>query len=383
MPRQEENLEELNSYLRTMVQRNASDLFITAGLAPTLKIHGKLFPADSTELGADQVKQLAFLLMDDGQEEEFRRTQETNFAIESDNIGRFRVNVFQQKNQVGMVLRKIETRIPEVKHLGLPEIIIDLAMDKRGLVLIVGATGSGKSTTVASMIGHRNTYGTGHIITIEDPIEFVHNHGSCVVTQREVGVDTQSFESALKNTLRQAPDVVLIGEIRTREVMQHAITFAETGHLCLATMHANNANQALDRIANFFPDDRRNQLLLDLSLNLKAIIAQQLIPTPSHSGRSVALEILLNTPLTAKHILNGEFYKLKEVIQKSTPLGMQTFDQALFDLYKKGDISYDDAIHHADAPNGLRLMVKLDKDNKLDTNTSAVENMSLLDPRDT
>jgi len=375
------NVEEFHALLRAMVEKQASDLFLTAGLPPCLKVHGSLLPIGTEILSSHQVRALAYQIMNDDQRREFETSQECNFALSDPNIGRFRVNVFIQKYQVGMVLRKIETKIPSLADLHLPPTLAELAMSKRGLVVIVGATGSGKSTTLAAMIGHRNQNSSGHIITIEDPIEFIHEHAGCVITQREVGVDTQSFENALKNTLRQAPDVILIGEIRTRETMSHAIAFAETGHLCFATLHANNANQALDRIVNFFPDDRRNQLLLDLSLNLKAVVAQQLVPTPDRQGRRLALEILLNTPLVAQLIHKGEFHKLKEVMKKSITLGMQTFDQALLKLYEAGEISYEDALHHADAPNELRLLVKLGKDGGIDKLQSALDGMELIEPR--
>ena len=381
MSETEDNLD-FNALLKIMVQKNASDMFITVGLPPSLKIHGKLSHALPMSMSPKQVRKLAYQLMNDEQQQEFNDSQECNFALAAQGIGRFRVNVFQQKHHIGMVLRKIETTIPTIEELQLPSVITDLSMAKRGLVIIVGATGSGKSTTLAAMIGHRNKNSSGHIISIEDPIEYIHEHNGCVVTQREVGVDTQSFESALKNTLRQAPDVILIGEIRTRETMQHAITFAETGHLCLATLHANNANQALDRIVNFFSDDRRNQLLLDLSLNLKAIVAQQLIPTPDRNGRCLVVEILLNTPLASKLIHRGEFHKLKDLMKRSNPLGMRTFDQALFRLYKKGQITYEDALHHADAPNELRLMIKLGEDGGLDKLQSTLDGITLVDRRD-
>ena len=293
------------------------------------------------------------------QREEFEKTHECNFAIGLSGVGRFRVSAFYQRNQVGMVLRRIETKIPTVEELSLPPIIKQLAMTKRGIIIFVGATGTGKTTSLASMIGHRNKNSTGHIITIEDPIEFVHRHEGCIVTQREVGVDTDSWENALKNTLRQAPDVIMIGEIRTREGMDHAIAFAETGHLVLCTLHANNANQAMDRIINFFPEDRRNQLLMDLSLNLKGVVAQQLVPRIDGKGRRVAMEILLGTPLVQDYIRDGEIHKLKEVMKDSTQLGMKTFDQSLFELYQQGEISYDDALRYADSQNEVRLKIKL------------------------
>lgn len=334
-------------------------MFITTGVAPSLKINGKVTPVTQTTLTPSQAREIVFSIMSPEQRQEFETTHECNFAISASGIGRFRVSAFQQRNHAGMVLRKIETKIPTTEELNLPPIVKDLAMTKRGMVIFVGATGSGKSTSLASMIGFRNKNSTGHIISIEDPIEFVHQHEGCIVTQREVGLDTATFEIALRNTLRQAPDVILIGEIRTRETMDLAIQFAETGHLCLATLHANNANQAMDRMINFFPDDRRNQLLMDLSLNLKGIVAQQLIPAPDGQSRVVAVEILLNTPLMADMIRKGEIHSLKEIMTKSSQHGMQTFDQALYELYKAGKITYEDAINHADSANELRLMIKL------------------------
>lgn len=350
---------DFDSLLKLMVHKNASDLFITAGVAPSLKINGKIAPVTQATLTPGQAREIVINVMSPAQREEFERTSECNFAISASGIGRFRVSAFQQRNHAGMVLRKIQTTIPSIEDLRLPPITKDLVMTRRGMVILVGATGSGKSTSLAAMVGFRNKNSTGHIITIEDPIEFIHQHEGCIVTQREVGLDTESFETALKNTLRQAPDVILIGEIRTRETMNHAITFAETGHLCMATLHANNANQAMDRIINFFPEDRKNQLLLDLSLNLKAVVAQQLIPTPDGKGRVMAAEILINTPLMSDLIRKGEVYALKELMKKSRQQGMQTFDQALYDLYRQGDITYEDAINYADSANELRLMIKL------------------------
>ncbi|MBI3563254.1 MAG: PilT/PilU family type 4a pilus ATPase [Gammaproteobacteria bacterium] len=350
---------DFNSLLKLMVHKKASDMFITTGVAPSLKINGKVTPVTQTTLTPSQAREIVFSIMSPEQRQEFETTHECNFAISASGIGRFRVSAFQQRNHAGMVLRKIETKIPTTEELNLPPIVKDLAMTKRGMVIFVGATGSGKSTSLASMIGFRNKNSTGHIISIEDPIEFVHQHEGCIVTQREVGLDTATFEIALRNTLRQAPDVILIGEIRTRETMDLAIQFAETGHLCLATLHANNANQAMDRMINFFPDDRRNQLLMDLSLNLKGIVAQQLIPAPDGQSRVVAVEILLNTPLMADMIRKGEIHSLKEIMTKSSQHGMQTFDQALYELYKAGKITYEDAINHADSANELRLMIKL------------------------
>ena len=350
---------DFNSLLKLMVHKNASDLFITAGVAPSIKVNGKVTPVTQATLTPIQAREICYSIMTPEQRNEFETTHECNFAISASGIGRFRVSTFQQRNHAGMVLRKIETKIPTIEELSLPPILKDLAMTKRGLVIFVGATGSGKSTSLASMIGYRNKNSTGHIITIEDPIEFIHHHEGCIVTQREVGLDTESFETALKNTLRQAPDVILIGEVRTRETMNHAIAFAETGHLCLATLHANNANQAMDRIINFFPEDRRNQLLLDLSLNLKSIIAQQLIPAPDGQSRVLCAEVLINTPLASDLIRKGEVHALKELMGKSRQHGMQTFDQALYELYKGGKITYEDAINHADSANELRLMIKL------------------------
>lgn len=353
---------EFNDLLRLMVEKGGSDLFVTAGVAPSMKINGKIIPVTKTALNPDVVGQLINSVMTDKQREEFRITRECNFAIvDKDETARFRVSAFVQRDMPGMVLRRIETHIPSVEDLKLPTVIKDLAMTKRGIIIFVGATGTGKSTSLASMIGHRNKNSRGHIITIEDPIEFVHQHSGCIITQREVGIDTDSFEVALKNTLRQAPDVILIGEIRTREVMDYAIAFAETGHLVLATLHANNANQALDRIVHFFEADRHGQLYMDLSLNLKALVAQQLIPTPDGKARRACIEVLINTPLVSDYIRKGEIHEIKNVMKRSRELGMQTFDQALYDLYLGGEITYDDAIKHADAPNDLRLMIKLGK----------------------
>ena len=350
---------EVTDMLARMVEKKASDLFITAGVAPCIKVHGKLHPIDDAPLTPERARELVLSIMNEYQRKEFVRTHECNFAISSRGVGRFRVSAFYQRNLVGMVLRRIEMKIPTVDELQLPSIINELAMTKRGLIIFVGATGTGKSTSLAAMVGYRNRNSSGHIITIEDPIEYVHQHNKCIVTQREVGIDTESFEVALKNTLRQAPDVILIGEIRTRETMQHAVTFAETGHLCLATLHANNANQALDRIQNFFPEEARDQLWMDLSLNLKAMIAQQLIPTVDGQGRRAAVEILINTPLVADIIRKGEVHTLKELMERSTELGMQTFDQSLYQLYCDGVISYENALQYADSQNNLRLMIKM------------------------
>ncbi|MBK8287704.1 MAG: PilT/PilU family type 4a pilus ATPase [Cellvibrionales bacterium] len=350
---------DISKLLSLMVEKGASDLFLTAGIPPSIKLNGKVVPVTNTPLTPELTREVVLGLMNDKQREEFQRTLELNFAVSARGIGRFRANAFYQRNLAGAVLRRIETKIPQVDDLALPEIIKELAMTKRGLVIFVGATGTGKSTSLAAMIGHRNRNSKGHIITIEDPIEFIHQHAGCIVTQREVGIDTESFEVALKNTLRQAPDVILIGEVRSRETMDHAIAFAETGHLCLCTLHANNANQALDRIIHFFPADRHSQLWMDLSLNLKAIVAQQLVPTPDGNGRRAVIEVLLNTPLASDMIRKAEVHGLKELMKKSSELGMQTFDQALFTLYEAGEITYQDALLHADSPNDLRLMIKL------------------------
>ncbi|EAR07426.1 PilT/PilU family type 4a pilus ATPase [Reinekea blandensis] len=353
---------EFDKLLRLMVEKGASDLFITAGVPPSMKINGQVVPVTKNPLSPEKTRELVLSVMTDKQRLEFSETQECNFAVSARGIGRFRCSAFHQRNLAGMVLRRIETRIPRVDELGLPDVIKKLAMTKRGLVIFVGATGTGKSTSLAAMIGHRNRNSKGHIISIEDPIEFIHQHEGCIVTQREVGIDTDSFEVALKNTLRQAPDVIMIGEVRTRETMEYALAFAETGHLCLATLHANNANQALDRIMHFFPHERQRQLWMDLSLNLRGIVAQQLVPTPDGQGRKAVIEVLLNSPLVADHVRKGEVHLLKDLMSKSTEQGMQTFDQALFKAYSRGDITYEDALSHADSANDLRLMIKLDQE---------------------
>lgn len=351
---------DFDKLLQIMIQKNGSDLFITEGVPPSLKVNGEILPMTKTPLTQEQTMKLVTSLMTKAQQEEFHETNECQFAIsDKSKIARFRVSAFIQRNSAGMVLRKIETNIPTTSQLNLPPVLNELSMKKRGIILLVGATGTGKSTTLAAMIGHRNANSRGHIITIEDPIEYVHQHKGCIITQREVGIDTLSFEEGLKNTLRQAPDVILIGEIRNREVMSYAIQYAETGHLVFATLHANNANQAIDRIIHFFEADRHNQLFMDLSLNLRAIIAQQLIPTPDGKGRKAAIEILLNSQLIADHIRKGDIHEIKPVMTRSRESGMQTFDQALFDLYEAGSITYDDAIKHADTPNDLRLQIKL------------------------
>ncbi|MEQ8858313.1 MAG: PilT/PilU family type 4a pilus ATPase [Pseudomonadales bacterium] len=353
---------EFDKLLKLVVEKGASDLFITAGKPPMLKINGKLYSAGKNDLSPEQSRDMVLGVMNKEQKDVFHKEHECNFAINTAGLGRFRVSAFYQRNLVGMVLRRIEVNIPRIADLQLPRIIEDLAMTKRGLIIFVGATGTGKSTSLASMIGHRNEHSSGHIISIEDPIEFVHQHKGCIITQREVGVDTDSFEVALKNTLRQAPDVIMIGEVRTRETMEHAVAFAETGHLCLCTLHANNANQALDRIIHFFPTDRHSQVWMDLSLNLRAMVAQQLLPTVDGQGRRAAIEVLINTPLVADHIRKGDVHLLKELMSKSTEQGMQTFDQALYKLYSEGEITYEAALAHADSPNDLRLMIKLGSD---------------------
>ena len=359
--------------LALMVQKKASDLFITAERAPTLKVDGVLIPASKTLLTADQTLKTVQSIMSQRQKNEFAETKECQFAINVAGLGRFRVSAFTQRDCAGMVLRRIESNIPDADDLNLPPVLKELIMEKRGLILFVGGTGTGKSTTLAALIKHRNQNSTGHIITIEDPIEFQHPHMGCIITQREVGIDTESYEVALKNTLRQAPDVILIGEIRTRETMQNAITFAETGHLCLSTLHANNADQALDRILHFFPEEMSNQVFMDLSLNLKGIVAQQLIKRADGQGRYPAVEILINTPLVKDYIRKGEIHKLKELMKNSREQSMQTFDQALFDLYLAGKISYEDALNSADSRNEVRLMIKLSAGN-----TDAFDNNDLL-----
>ncbi len=345
--------------LRLMLSKKGSDLFITADFPPAMKLDGKMTPVMDQKLTGQHPADLVRAMMNDKQAAEFEATKECNFAISPSGIGRFRENCFVQQGKIGMVMRTITTTIPKFEDLGLPPVLKDVVMNKRGLVIMVGGTGSGKSTTLAAMIGYRNNNSYGHIITIEDPVEYVHPHINCLVTQREVGVDTASWEAALHNTLRQAPDVILIGEIRSRETMEHAVAFAETGHLCMGTLHANSANQALDRIVNFFPEERRPQLLMDLSLNLKALVSQRLIPLKEGKGRVAAIEIMLNSPLIADLIFKGEVHEIKEIMKKSRELGMQTFDQALFDIYEDGKISYEDALRNADSVNDLRLNIKL------------------------
>ncbi|AMP03262.1 twitching motility protein PilU [Collimonas sp. PA-H2] len=361
----------MHDLLRLMVSKRGSDLFITADFPPAFKIDGKITPVSNQALTAVHTLELARAIMSDKQAADFEETKECNFAISPGGLGRFRASAFIQQGRVGMVLRTITTDIPKFEDLGLPPTLKEVAMTKRGLVIMVGATGSGKSTTLAAMIGYRNENSYGHIITIEDPVEYIHPHKNCIVTQREVGVDTENWGVALKNTLRQAPDVILIGEIRDRETMDYAIAFAETGHLCLATLHANSSNQALDRIINFFPEERRPQLLMDLSLNLKGIVSQRLVPLKTVKGRAVAVEILLNSPLISDLIFKGDVHEIKEIMKKSRELGMQTFDQALFDLYEDDKISYEDALRNADSVNDLRLSIKLRGKDAKDRDLSA------------
>ena len=349
----------LNSLLKAMLAKKASDLFLSNDFPPSMKIDGKMTPVSQQRLNSAQTRALAMAAMNEKQRAEFETEKECNFAINPDGIGRFRVNIFMQQGCIGMVLRTITTQIPKFDELQLPPVLKDVALTKRGLVILVGGTGSGKSTTLAAMIDYRNENSFGHIITIEDPVEYVHKNKNCLVTHREVGTDTNNWFAALKNTLRQAPDVILIGEIRDRDTMEYAVAFAETGHLCMATLHANSANQALDRIINFFPEERRAQLLMDLSLNLKAVVSQRLVPRASGKGRRAAIEILLNTPMVQDLIFKGEVHGLKETMAKSKEAGMQTFDQALFDLYEAGEVSYEDAMRNADSVSEFKLNVKL------------------------
>jgi twitching motility protein PilU len=361
----------INDLLKLMVSRNGSDLFITGDFPPAIKVDGKVTKVSPQALSGSHTLALARSIMNDKQAAEFERTKECNFAISPPGIGRFRVNAFVQQGKVGMVLRVIPQILPTIDGLGVPQVLKEIVMTKRGLCILVGATGSGKSTTLAAMVDWRNEQSYGHIITIEDPVEFVHPHKNCVVTQREVGLDTDSWEAALKNTLRQAPDVILMGEVRDRETMEHAIAFAETGHLCMCTLHANSANQALDRVINFFPEERRPQLLMDLSLNLKAMISQRLVPKQDGKGRGAAVEIMLNTPLVSDLIFKGEVSEIKEIMKKSRNLGMQTFDQALFDMYENNIISYEDALRNADSLNDLRLQIKLNSQRAKSADLSA------------
>jgi len=361
----------VNDLLRLMISRNGSDLFLTADFPPAIKVDGKVTKVSPQPLTGQHTMALARAVMNDKQAAEFEKTKECNFAISPQGIGRFRCNAFVQMGHIGLVFRVIPQALPTVDQLGLPKVLKDVAMTKRGLVIMVGATGSGKSTSLAAMVDWRNEHSHGHIITIEDPVEFVHPHKNCIITQREVGIDTDGWAQALKNTLRQAPDVILMGEIRDRETMEHAVAFAETGHLCMATLHANSANQALDRIINFFPEERRAQLLMDLSLNLRSLISQRLIPTEDGHGRIAAVEILLNTPLISDLIFKGEVGEIKEIMKKSRNLGMQTFDQALFDLFENNMISFEDALRNADSANDLRLQIKLNSQRARTTDLSA------------
>jgi len=349
----------MHDLLRALVSKKGSDLFITAGFPPAFKVDGKLTPVSNQTLTPQHTQELVRAMMNDRQAQEFEATKECQFAVNPPGLGRFRASAFVQQARMGLVLRTINAKIPTVDELHLPQVLKDIVMSKRGLVLMVGGTGSGKSTSLAAMVGYRNENSYGHIITIEDPIEYVHEHKNCLITQREVGVDTESWAAALKNTLRQAPDVIQIGEIRDRETMDHAIAFSETGHLCMGTLHANSSNQALDRMINFFPEDRRSQLLMDLSLNIRAIISQRLVPLKDGKGRIAAVEIMLNTPLISDLVFKGEVHEIKSIMAKSRELGMQTFDQHLFDLYEAGKISYEDALRNADSVNELRLNIKL------------------------
>jgi len=369
----------VHDLLTLVVKQNASDLFITANFPPAIKVDGRITPVSKTTLSPTHTIELARSIMNDKQAAEFESTKETNFAVSPPGIGRFRVNAFLQQGRVGMVMRRINTTIPRFDDLSLPTVLKDVIMSKRGLVIFIGATGSGKSTSMASLLGYRNMNSHGHIITIEDPIEFVHEHQGCIVTQREVGVDTDGWDIALRNSLRQAPDVIMIGEIRSPETMDHAIAFAETGQLCLATLHANNSNQALDRIINFFPNERRQQLLMDLSLNVRAFVAQRLVPRRDGQGRVPAVEVMLNSPLVSDMIFKGEVSGIKEIMKRSRELGMQTFDQALFDLYEAGVISYEDALRNADSLNDLRLQIKLHGQESKDRNVMAgIEHLGIV-----
>ena len=367
----DEGLKFMYQLLTMMMQKKGSDLFITAGFPPAIKIDGKMTPVTTQPLSPQHTQELARAIMNDKQAAEFEASKECNFAISPASIGRFRVNALVQRGNVAMVLRVINVSIPDFDELKLPPVLKDVTMTKRGLVLFVGGTGSGKSTSLAAMIGYRNKNSYGHIITIEDPVEYVHDHINCVVTQREVGVDTDNWHIALKNTLRQAPDVILIGEIRDMETMEHAIAFAETGHLAMGTLHANNSNQAMTRIINFFPEERHQQLYMDLSLNLRAVVSQRLIPVKDGKGRAAAVEVLLNSPLISDLILKGEIHGIKEIMKKSKELGMQTFDQALFNLFEEGRITYEDALRFADSMNEVRLMIKLHskQSQEMDRNT--------------
>ena len=349
----------IQELLERVVKEQASDAFISAGAPPSIKVNGEIFPISDTPLSEADAKELVFSTMREGQKETFLKRHECNYALSYEELGRFRASAFVQRGKCGLVLRRIQTRIPTIDELGLPPIVKDLAMTKRGLVIFVGATGTGKSTSLAAMVGYRNENSRGHIISIEDPIEFIHDHGNCIVTQREVGMDTESFDVALKNTLRQAPDVIMIGEVRSADTMAQALTFAETGHLCLCTLHANNANQALDRIQSFFPAELHNQVWMDLSLNLKAMVAQQLLPRKDGKGRAPVVEVLLNSPLAADYIRKGEVHLIKDLMAKSNELGMQTLDQSLVAAFKEGIITREDAVRYADSANDVRLQLKM------------------------
>ena len=370
---------DIGYFLKLMTEKNASDMFLTTGAPVFIKVEGRLYPLGNTGLPSGMVKKIAYSLMDEGQVPVFERDLEFNMAIAVKDAGRFRVNVFKQRGEVGMVIRAIKSEIPTIDQLKLPQVLKDIVMEPRGLVLVVGSTGSGKSTALAAMIDHRNANNTGHILTIEDPIEFLHKHKKSIVNQREVGLDTHAFHNALKNAMREAPDVILIGEILDAVTMESAIAFAETGHLCLATLHSNSANQALDRIINFFPEERRQQLLMDLSLNLKGLVSQRLIPRKESKGRVVAVEIMLNSPLISDLIFKGEVSEIKEIMKKSRQAGMQTFDQALFDLYESNAITYEDALRNADSLNDLRLQIKLNSQRGKSTDLSAgTENFAIM-----
>ncbi|MGD9869491.1 MAG: PilT/PilU family type 4a pilus ATPase [Thauera sp.] len=368
----------MHDLLRLMLQKNGSDLFVTAGFPPAIKVDGKIVPQSNQILQPQHTTELARAVMNDRQAAEFEAHKECNFGISPAGIGRFRVNAFVQQGRVGLVLRTIPQKIPSFQELGLPPVLNDIALAKRGLVIFVGGTGTGKTTSLASMVDFRNENTYGHIITIEDPIEFLHPHKNCIVTQREVGIDTENWGAALKNTLRQAPDVILMGEIRDRETMDYAIAFAETGHLCLATLHANSANQAIDRVINFFPEERRTQLLMDLSLNLRAMISQRLLPLKDRKGRVPAVEVLLNSPLISDLIFKGNIPEIKEIMKRSTELGMQTFDQSLFQLYEDELITYEDALRNADSVNDLRLQIKLKSRHGEPIGEKGLNNLGLL-----
>ncbi|MGC3963240.1 MAG: PilT/PilU family type 4a pilus ATPase [Rhodocyclaceae bacterium] len=368
----------MNDLLKLMTSKKGSDLFITTGFPPAIKIDGKIVPQSNQLLSPQHTAELARAIMNDRQAAEFEATKECNFAISPSGIGRFRVNAFVQQGRIGLVARTIAQKIPTLDELGLPAVLKEIAMTKRGLVIFVGGTGTGKTTSLAAMVNYRNENSQGHIITLEDPIEFVHQHKNCVITQREVGLDTDSWEAGLKNTLRQAPDVILMGEIRDRETMDYAVAFAETGHLCLATLHANSSNQAIDRIINFFPEDRRPQLLMDLSLNLRALVSQRLLPMRDRKGRVPAIEVMLNSPLISDLIFKGEVHEIKEVMRRSRELGMQTFDQALFDLYEAGLITFEDALRNADSVNDLRLQIKLNSKLAAKDLLAGVQNLDII-----